>query len=244
MSKHPTPFPKTATFLSTETNQLQSDPPIPIDRAAEVWRDFEPVARSVVVASLRKLPLARLRDRLDRAGVPIRRSLQTVRERLSTDEELLADLVQEVALAFVVSVKRLKLRAARPQIYAWVQVTAARIAREKSRAEATSVLTGAHLSAEEREATDVPCARQAIPKACVVGRALGDGEGPEELYAVRTELRELLFAAVPANLTDAQQVVFTRWVEGASHEDIARELGISEVAVRLRLLHARRRLAS
>jgi RNA polymerase sigma factor (sigma-70 family) len=243
-TKSDSQLPKTATFLSSETQERGSDPPIPMERAADVWRDFEPLARKVITTSLRTLPLGLLRTQLETAGNPICRGLQTVRDRLAHDEELVADLVQDVALAFVRAVQRGAIDAARPVVYRWIETTSARIAREKSRADAITLLVGAHLSEDNTKDGEEPRSPEPIPTAGVLGRPLSEGEGPEALSDIRTELRELLFAAVPANLTCAQQLVFTRWVEGASHQQIARELAISEGAVRLRLMQARRRLAA
>jgi RNA polymerase sigma factor (sigma-70 family) len=244
MRSHVIPFPKTATFLAGDTKAPGGDPPIPIEKTAEVWRDFEPVARKVVLTSLSKLPLSKLRTRLLQAGVPVLRGLQLVRKQLTENTELIADLVQDVALAFTRAVQRGKIAAARPVVYRWIEQTTARITREKSRADAISLLSGAHLSMAEQNEAGEPRAPEPTPTAGVLGRPLGEGEGPEHLSDVRTELREILFAAAPANLTDAQQVVFGRWVEGTRPKEIARELGISEVAVRLRLMQARRRLAA
>jgi RNA polymerase sigma factor (sigma-70 family) len=240
----PAQFPKKADFLSADSQKDHDDPPIPIERAAEVWGDYQLLARKVIIRALQELPLARLRRKLEQAGVPIRRSLQTVRERLASDAELVADLVQDVALAFVRSVHRGAIRGARPVVYRWVEKTAARITREKSRGDAISLLSGARLSEGKPKPGFEPSPPEPDPVADVLGRPLGDNRGADEQSDVRTQLRHVLFAAVPANLTCAQQLVFTRWVEGASHQDIARELGISEGAVRLRLMHARRRLAA
>ena len=67
------------------------------------------------------------------------------------------------------------------------------------------------------------------------------GENPEEGYA-RREMRSLLTRAITQLPSDLRQVCLLRDVLQYSTQEVAERLGISSVAVRLRLFRAHRRL--
>ncbi len=82
--------------------------------------------------------------------------------------------------------------------------------------------------------------------AAVPGETLGDrlaarADNPEERYA-RRELRKLMAGAIAQLAPDLRQICLLRDVLQYSTHEVASRLGISSVAVRLRLFRAHRRL--
>lgn len=229
-------------FLAVETNVTESDPPIPVARTVEVLREFEGLVQKSVIQTLWMLPLGELCQQLRSRQLRIVRSPWLVREALATDKEHIRDLMQEVALAMVLAIRRGAIRAARPVVYTWVRQVAYRITCEKSRGAALALLTGVSLS--DAVDDDDPNPPEAGPTAGVTGRQLGEAENADDIIDNLRQLDHLLTEVIPANLTDGQELVFIRRIQGASHQEIAQELGISEGAVRLRLMHARRKLAA
>lgn len=91
---------------------------------------------------------------------------------------------------------------------------------------------GKYVSLEERGAT---------PEETFGARLAARTENPEERYA-RSELRGLMAGAIARLAPDLRQICLLRDVLQYSTHEVAARLGISTVAVRLRLFRAHRRL--
>ena len=223
------PCPADCPLLATETGPPGSSGPIPPEHFGCAWRAFERHVRASVVKALLRLPLGRLCLRLTASHVNIRRSPALVRIDLAESAEV-DDLVQEVACAMASAVKRGKLVAARPAIYRWIEQTVYWLVPERSRQTVIAALTGAPLAL-------APANDNAGEPSEVERIVFASGETPEDTYARREDARERM-----GRLTRGQRDVFERAAEGMDHAEIAIDLGISQGAVRLRLMQARRRL--
>lgn len=233
MKKPSTPCKNECRALTTESGARGSDQPLPPEHLPCVWREFEPHVRRTVIRALLRLPLGRICANLQASGVAIRRDPALVRHDLIRSASEVDDLVQDVARAMVSAVARGKLFAARPAIYRWVEQTVYWLVPERSRHAAVTALTGALFAL--RPANDNDSA-ESEPAGNLV---FGSGESPEELLEQREDADARL-----RRLTAAQREVLERSAQGMDTAATARDLGISEVAVRLRLMHARRRLAN
>ncbi|MGC0771967.1 MAG: sigma-70 family RNA polymerase sigma factor [Candidatus Acidiferrum sp.] len=91
---------------------------------------------------------------------------------------------------------------------------------------------GKHVSLEEPGAT---------PEETLGTRLASRADNPEERYA-RRELRDLIAGAIACLEPDLRQICLLRDVLQYSTHEVAARLGISTVAVRLRLFRAHRRL--
>jgi len=91
---------------------------------------------------------------------------------------------------------------------------------------------GKHVSLDEPGAT---------PEETFGGRLAARTDNPEERYA-RREFRELIAGAIARLAPDLRQICLLRDVLQYSTQEVAERLGISTVAVRLRLFRAHRRL--
>jgi len=80
-----------------------------------------------------------------------------------------------------------------------------------------------------------------VPEETLGARLPAPTENPEELYA-RRELRALIAGAIARLAPDLRQICLLRDVLQYSTHEVAARLGISTVAVRLRLFRAHRRL--
>jgi len=217
-------------FLATESRPAGADPVLTQEHLACVWREFGPTVRRLVVRALLRLPLRKVCARLQVSGIAIRRSPGLVRFDLANGNDV-DDLVQDVACALTVAVRRGRLVAARPAIHRWFEQTIYFLVPERSRQSAITALTGASLSA--RPANDNE-SEEDQPNEPLI---FGSGPNPEEACEANDGARARL-----ASLTAAQRevVVLASW--GWPTTDIAYHLRISVVAVRLRLMQARRRL--
>jgi DNA-directed RNA polymerase specialized sigma24 family protein len=141
------------------------------------------------------------------------------------------DLVQDVAVAFVHAVRRGRVAAARPAIYRWFQQTVCFLVPERARQSALSGLTGASLTmgpSNDNGSEGEPSSDELL---------FGGWPTPEEACA-RVEGAQIR----TAGLTPGQREVVVLQARGAGTAEIAQTLGITEGAVRLRLMQARRRL--
>lgn len=235
--------PGECTALSTESRTKGSDGPLEMVHFPCVWRLFQKQVRYRVGANLFRAPLAQLCRQLRNATADIFcRNPEAVRYELMSDRALIEDLVQDVALAMIEAIRREKLCAARAAIYKWIERATYRIVKDRIREAALQALTGTVLVLRDDEEMTVAPLQ---PLAGLDGAAIVVGSefatGATNAFYLRDLLSDSNRHRV---LTEAQREVVIRWAAGHSANDIAEDLQISPVAVRLRLMQARRRLAA
>jgi DNA-directed RNA polymerase specialized sigma24 family protein len=208
------------------------DPPIPTEHFTCLLRDFSPLIRALIRSELGNLPLGPLARKLAEhcPGIP-RPGIGAVRTSLLRDEHLADDLYQEVILVLWRAVSESRVRAARPVVYRWLQTATRFVVRRYAPRAAVLSLVAAP-GDDEAAFVDIPSApaNQNVH--------LATGSDIRTRYSVIAAANTNATAAIPKPIRAA----LLPWLDGAVSADIAQELGISDLAVRLRLMRARRYL--
>jgi DNA-directed RNA polymerase specialized sigma24 family protein len=207
------------------------DPPLPVEHLRCILREFSRLIQRRIRTSLAKLPLGRLFARLRGrcpAGVPLPVP-SAVRSALARDEQLIDDATQEVAIAVWRALQRGRIRAARPCVYSWLCTVVPRVARRVGLRAAPLLMVAAR--GEDDVVVDAPASY-------CFGAGHLNAVCERDRYARLVVVRPSLVW----RLSTGERTVFAKWLQGERCVDIARELGLSAGAVRLRLLRARRLL--
>jgi RNA polymerase sigma factor (sigma-70 family) len=213
----------------TETSSDQSDEPLRPEHFPALWAHFERYAHALVVARLggHSLNKACAYAAGRRATEHLLATPGAVRGDLLRDQDLIEDLMQELAVALLVALRGGRLAAAVPAVKEWLRTTVRRKVPRASRAAAVHYFArGA--SPREEDADESPA--EALARGA-------DSAALAEQHETIARLR-----AHVEQLPTREKLAFERWVDGAPHVDVAGELGVTEVNARVLLSRALGRL--
>jgi len=151
-----------------------------------------------------------------------------VRGDLLGDDDLVKDLMQELAIALFVALRAARLAAAAPAVKQWLRTTVKWTVPRASRAAAVHYF-GRGAAPREEEDGD-----EALAEALARGPDSATlAEQHETVARVRSHVEQL---------PPREKLAFERWVDDIPHADVATELGVTEVNARVLLSRALRRL--
>lgn len=227
-------------YLAQGVDTERSSAPIPRDHFACAWRAAAPSVTRRVRRALRSLSLGRLWLRMeDRCRGVVRPSAPLVREAMSRDAGVVEELVQDVALALWEAVARGAVRGAYAALEGWCAVVVPRIVRRRARA---AVIVCASADPRASGADDPRYVEPAVAP-LVFGAANDNGRSTPD---ARLEYRALVSERpmLIGRLTPLERDAFEAWLDGQDPAEIARAQDATPVCIRLRLLRARRRIAT